>query len=101
MPTFCNDVCVFKYIYLPFVLRTPFSVGKKYLRRAKISVENSETRKRYDTCVNTKFLDHRHYLAVFTDFPLLSIIGLRPEIVYVLNWIVGAHQNASMRYFFK
>ena len=41
---------MFKYIYLPFVLRTPFSVGKKYLRRAKISVENSETRKRYDTC---------------------------------------------------
>ena len=45
VPTF-----VVKYIYLPFVLRTPFSVGKKYLRRAKISVENSETRKRYDTC---------------------------------------------------
>ena len=38
--------------------------------------------------MNTKFLDNRHYLAVFTDFPLLSIIGLRPEIVYVLNWIV-------------
>ena len=41
-----------KYIYLPFVLRTPFFGGKKYLRRAKISVETSETRKRYDTCAN-------------------------------------------------
>ena len=32
-------------------MRTPFSGGKKYLRRAEISIENSETRKRYDTCV--------------------------------------------------
>ena len=39
--------------YLPFVLRTPFFGGKKYLRRAKISVETSETRKRYDTCVKS------------------------------------------------
>ena len=39
----------FKYVYLPFVLKTPFFGGKKYLRRAKISVEISETRKRYDT----------------------------------------------------
>ena len=38
-------------LYLPFVLKIPFSGGKKYLRRAKISVETSETRKRYDTCV--------------------------------------------------
>ena len=49
MPTFGTDECLSIFIYHLF-WGSLFRVAKKYLRRAKISVENSETKKRYDTC---------------------------------------------------